>query len=63
MGTERICLGSDYPFPLGEHEPGKLIETLPGITDGDRDRMLAGSALEFLGLQRSALAGTATMRA
>ena len=21
-------LGSDYPFPLGEHHPGKLIESV-----------------------------------
>ena len=21
-----MILGSDYPFPLGEHHPGKLIE-------------------------------------
>jgi aminocarboxymuconate-semialdehyde decarboxylase len=26
MGSDKICLGSDYPFPLGEHIPGKLIE-------------------------------------
>ena len=26
MGVDKICLGSDYPFPLGEHHPGKLIE-------------------------------------
>ena len=24
---DRVILGSDYPFPLGEHHPGKLIET------------------------------------
>ena len=23
---EKVILGSDYPFPLGEHHPGKLIE-------------------------------------
>ena len=23
---ENVILGSDYPFPLGEHHPGKLIE-------------------------------------
>ena len=22
---ENVILGSDYPFPLGEHHPGKLI--------------------------------------
>jgi aminocarboxymuconate-semialdehyde decarboxylase len=26
MGENNICMGSDYPFPLGEHTPGKLIE-------------------------------------
>lgn len=31
MGEDKICLGSDYPFPLGEQHPGKLIETsVPG---------------------------------
>ena len=23
-----VILGSDYPFPLGEHHPGKLIESI-----------------------------------
>ncbi|CAH3198997.1 unnamed protein product, partial [Porites evermanni] len=26
IGQENVILGSDYPFPLGEHHPGKLIE-------------------------------------
>jgi len=28
MGEDKICLGSDYPFPLGEQHPGKLIESM-----------------------------------
>lgn len=28
MGEDKICLGSDYPFPLGEHHPGNLIEKM-----------------------------------
>jgi len=28
FGDDHICLGSDYPFPLGEHKPGKLIEKM-----------------------------------
>jgi aminocarboxymuconate-semialdehyde decarboxylase len=28
IGEDNICLGSDYPFPLGEPHPGKLIEKL-----------------------------------
>lgn len=50
VGVRRIALGSDYPFPLGEHEPGALIESLEELTDEERQRMLAGTALEFLGL-------------
>jgi len=50
VGVDRICLGSDYPFPLGEHRPGSLIESLDGLSEADRQRLLAGTALEFLGL-------------
>jgi aminocarboxymuconate-semialdehyde decarboxylase len=28
MGDDKICMGSDYPFPLGEHNPGRLIEKM-----------------------------------
>jgi aminocarboxymuconate-semialdehyde decarboxylase len=36
MGQDQICMGSDYPFPLGEAHPGKLIEEmdfLPALSD------------------------------
>lgn len=48
MGPKRIALGTDYPFPLGEAEPGKLISSLPEITAADRAQLLSGTALEFL---------------
>jgi aminocarboxymuconate-semialdehyde decarboxylase len=51
VGAERIALGSDYPFPLGEDEPGKLIESLTDLPAQTRARMLAGTALEFLGVE------------
>ena len=50
MGPERIALGSDYPFPLGEARPGELIETLPDLAPSLRYRLMAGTAQEFLGL-------------
>lgn len=49
FGENRVALGSDYPFPLGENLPGKLIETLPTLTEQTRKRLLVGSALEWLG--------------
>lgn len=54
--AEKIALGSDYPFPLGEHEPGRLIESMTDLSSGTRDRLLAGTALEFLGLEREQFA-------
>lgn len=51
MGANCIALGSDYPFPLGEHVPGKMIETMT-LDPAVRDRLLAGTALEWLDLAR-----------
>jgi aminocarboxymuconate-semialdehyde decarboxylase len=49
-GADRVALGTDYPFPLGEAEPGRLVESLEELTAEERGRLLAGTALEFLGL-------------
>ena len=50
MGADRLALGSDYPFPLGELEPGKLIKE--NITDAAiKERLLNGTALEWLNLE------------
>lgn len=48
----RIMLGSDYPFPLGEDHPGALIESMRDLDDTARHRLLAGTAAEFLALDR-----------
>lgn len=51
MGGDKICMGSDYPFPLGEHHPGKLIET--HITDLQlKEQLLAKNAMDWLGVYR-----------
>jgi len=51
MGANSIALGSDYPFPLGEQVPGTLIESMD-LQAEVRDRLLAGTALEWLDLDR-----------
>lgn len=51
IGEDRIALGTDYPFPLGELEPGSLIESMDDLTETTRARLLGGTALEFLGLK------------
>jgi aminocarboxymuconate-semialdehyde decarboxylase len=62
MSVERIALGSDYPFPLGEEHPGRLIEAMPELSDAHRERLLSGTALEFLGLRREVFASHAGAR-
>ena len=49
VGEERIALGSDYPFPLGEAEPGGLIQSMDDLSAATKERLLAGTAREFLG--------------
>lgn len=51
MGAESIALGSDYPFPLGETVPGSLIDSMC-LEAAVKERLLAGTALEWLGLDR-----------
>jgi aminocarboxymuconate-semialdehyde decarboxylase len=53
FGHERIALGTDYPFPLGEERPGALIASMH-FTPDVRDRMRAGTALEWLAREASA---------
>jgi aminocarboxymuconate-semialdehyde decarboxylase len=51
MGASRVALGSDYPFPLGEDHPGRIIGSLAGISEAERGLLLAGAAAEFLGVR------------
>lgn len=55
FSPERIMLGSDYPFPLGEHRPGELIESMADLSLETRERLLSGTALEFLALDKETL--------
>ena len=52
LGENQIALGSDYPFPLGEHHPGNLIEGME-LSDATKQRLLAGTAFEWIGLDES----------
>lgn len=51
MGADRVMLGSDYPYPLGERPAGGLIRTASFLDDAQRQAMLSGNAHRFLNLQ------------
>jgi aminocarboxymuconate-semialdehyde decarboxylase len=50
FGAQRIALGSDYPFPLGEAHPGELIEAMSDLSAAEKAQLLSGTAREFLAL-------------
>lgn len=51
-GSDRVMLGSDYPFPLGEAEPGKLIDSM-AYDDSTNELLFSGSALSWLNIDRT----------
>lgn len=54
IGEDRVMCGSDYPFPLGELQPGKLIQDSK-FNDQLKERLLSDNACEFLNLDKSTL--------
>jgi aminocarboxymuconate-semialdehyde decarboxylase len=52
VGADRVMLGTDYPFPLGELAPGNLIASMP-YDDSIKESMFSDSALNWLKLDRN----------
>ena len=50
VGDRRIMLGSDYPFPLGEHKPGQLIDAAFSEQPTIRRRLHYQNAVDWLQL-------------
>ncbi len=52
VGSKKICLGSDYPFPLGDLEIGKYIEDAD-YSDEIKEDIFCNSILEWLNIDKS----------
>jgi aminocarboxymuconate-semialdehyde decarboxylase len=48
VGIDRVMLGTDYPFPLGEQEPGSGIQALR-LSHAEQEQLFHASALSWLG--------------
>lgn len=61
IGSDRICFGTDYPFPLGEcyplKKPGELIYQKNDLTHAQMQQMLGENTLEWLGVDASKYMG------
>jgi len=47
VGEDKICVGSDYPFPLGEHRPGELVESM-NIPIETKQKIMFENAMNWL---------------
>jgi len=56
FGSDRILLGTDFPFDMGEYDPVEHVCQVPGLTEDDRERMCGGNALALLGLNEKQFA-------
>ncbi len=50
MSEDRVMLGSDYPFPLGEHHIGSLIRSSQ-LAQSAKQKLLGENAASFLRLE------------
>lgn len=53
LGEDKVCLGTDYPFPLGEAIAGELAEWMQW-SDADKAQLLWQNGLRFLDLEAKA---------
>jgi len=51
VGEDKVCMGSDYPFPLGEDMPGEEINMLD-VSKRTKDKLLHRNALDWLKLDK-----------
>jgi aminocarboxymuconate-semialdehyde decarboxylase len=50
VGPERIMLGTDYPFDMGNYNSVAAVQNVVGVTDAERDMMLGGNAMRLFGI-------------
>jgi len=48
MGEDRVMVGSDYPYPLGERPAGAVVRTAGFLTGTQREKLLSVNARRFL---------------
>jgi aminocarboxymuconate-semialdehyde decarboxylase len=49
VGADRVVVGSDYPYPLGERPAGGVVRKAAFLDDATRAKILSGNARTFLG--------------
>ena len=50
VGYDRVMLGSDYPFGMGDYTPPISVQALPHLDDRQREAIYSGNAIRVFGL-------------
>jgi aminocarboxymuconate-semialdehyde decarboxylase len=50
VGVDRVMVGSDYPYPLGERPAGGVVRRSSFLDERAREQIMVGNARTFLGL-------------
>jgi aminocarboxymuconate-semialdehyde decarboxylase len=50
VGADRIVVGSDYCFDMGDERPLEIVKRANGLKAADRDGILGGNAARLLGM-------------
>lgn len=48
VGADRVMLGTDYPYPLGERPAGRVVRDARSLTQQEKTQLLGGNAQHFL---------------
>jgi aminocarboxymuconate-semialdehyde decarboxylase len=49
VGSERVVIGTDSPFDMGEEQPLVRLDAVPGLTEKEREDVCYRSALQLFG--------------
>lgn len=55
FGADKIALGTDYPFPLGELVPAELINSMTDLSQDVKEKLLYKSAFDWLGMKDTSI--------
>jgi aminocarboxymuconate-semialdehyde decarboxylase len=51
VGSDRILMGTDYPFAVADFDPLKTVEEIPGLADDERTAIRGGTAAGLFGVR------------
>ncbi len=52
FGHQQVLLGTDYPFDMGEEDPVGLINSVPRLKPGEKEKIMGGNAARLLKIRR-----------